>query len=457
MSDNCEYIIRSTIGRKKYIIAKILYSYDKENGSEKVLCKPVKSRWEKINVDLPDFRCMDDIKKFVNSEYAKSIGITLEQCSGKKSMSPEKRMYYLLEYLKKKTDKNHPLNEMKSIKEYFEKFEEDAKLNSYSTIKKTILELADVLNYDKDGVPTGREHIIFEESFNDDEKEDINKKQISRIKNLYYQSDITDYEMDQLIEAIHFSPSIKDSKKLIDKLKQNFASDHYIHRTDIDSYIVGRKDSRHIYENLSIIQEAIIQKCKIKFSDAFYDRNKQLRVNKDYHTVSPYKILSSDGKYYLYCFVDGDACDFFRIEYMGNIEILFDEKINPYGFDPITTLFADWVADDKSYKNVLDFTEADAVGMMDMTCINLTKYLVRVYNNDEMHVGYGFLMDTFGTHWEYIKKDEDGFDLIEINANPYAMVGWALKNADKIEIIEPIMERERIKGFISLLHDIYFT
>lgn len=62
----------------------------------------------------------------------------------------------------------------------------------------------------------------------------------------------------------------------------------------------------------------------------------------------------------------------------------------------------------------------------------------------EQEINYTFLHDWFGDSFRYIRTEEPGDDVVEVQCSPYAMVNFAMQYSDRFEVLEPKEVREGV-------------
>ena len=148
------------------------------------------------------------------------------------------------------------------------------------------------------------------------------------------------------------------------------------------------------------------------------------------YTVSPYKLLSLNGRYYMLCSDDThDGIAAYRLDRITDI-CLLDTKQRP-----IITI--------DGYKNGLDLAAfvnehpnmwGDEVSRCTFIC---HEYLM----ND--------ITDWFGTDTTRIRRKPKGMIEAVVLVSEDAMVRWAVQYAESVEVISPVRVRERIRKILT--------
>lgn len=211
-------------------------------------------------------------------------------------------MFYILEILKKYSDRNHMLKQVDIIRKLHDIYMIDIERK---TIAST-LEILGELGYDIYRGPGG--YCLDEREFDET-------------------------EIKFLIDAIYSSKIIsgeqaKDlSKKIYSTLSKYEQKDYsYIHK----STEITRTTNKEFFYNIDIITEAIKTNKKIKFNYLIYNNKGKLIERRDGYTykVSPYYLVNNFGKYYLICNLNHhEDHTNFRLDYISNIELTDEDRV----------------------------------------------------------------------------------------------------------------------------------
>lgn len=142
----------------------------------------------------------------------------------------------------------------------------------------------------------------------------------------------TDEELMFLIDAVQFSKHIsyryaEDIIKKLIKLSPNSFSDKFKMYKDVSKdYHTLKKD---FFLNLGVINDAIHKRKKISFYANQYNLEKKLcRVGNTPSIVSPYRIVASDGNYYVIYRADSSyRIKSIRIDRISNVEMLDEDYV----------------------------------------------------------------------------------------------------------------------------------
>ena len=308
-------------------------------------------------------------------------------------------LLYVLDILKKFSDKNHYLTQKDIIKKLHDIYLIDIERRTISTNIELLIEYG----YDIIKVPSGGYY--------------LNER------------DFDENEIKYLIDAIYSSKSISGSqakqisKKLYSVLSKYEQKDYsYLYK----STEINRSTNNEIFLNIELINEAIKENKKISFLYLAYDENRQLVEKRDgkRYIASPYFLINNFNKYYLLCRLwNLQNANYFRIEYMKDIQIL-DENIKPY-------------KDIANMGENFDITKHinDHIYMFGGDTINAT---IELLDNDVIT----YVIDWFGNNARLYKDNDKLY--ANIKSNNEAFFYWALQYQEHIKVISPTSMIERI-------------
>ena len=243
-------------------------------------------------------------------------------------------------------------------------------------------------------------------------------------------------EVGFLIDAIFSSRSIdpKQAQELITKLQK------FLNKNDRKSFTyvaksseMTRTNNQLVFYNLENILDAIEKGKKIRFNyNRYYlDSAKNEKMKNRKLIASPYYLVNSQGKYYLVCNIDQfDDIANYRIERMSDIEIL-DADIRP-----IKTI--------KDCESGLDVAEYASENIY-MFSPNSVEAKIRIA--DEYTVNY--VQDWFGEKARIYQDPADGQIYAQISSNEQALIYWCLQYGESIELLAPVITREKIKTIVE--------
>ena len=387
---------------------------------------------------------------------------------------PEKTIRFL-EYLRKRTDKEHPLKSIKDAKEVFSK--DGLHLGSDNTIREFYKNIADAYNLDigQHTLPQSKWRIIYdgyaklygdaddEDSFGEGDFDETGAGR-GQYRNLYYVPELSYEEIDALIEAVQLSPTLnkEETEKLILTLENEFTSKYYQKGARGICKIHGRQscDRELLRENLLTIQQAISDGVQIAYRFNGYTRDKKLAPMGDYKRyASPYYIVANDGRYYLMAANERykhSGPYIIRIDLMTEVEIpKRDEKRNRKGIPAIPKrevagLSPEWEEDFPMRHINMSYGEPISIKMR----IKDEKKKDRRTPQEPV---YTFLHDYFGDTYRYLGVDEKDtdYDIVAVRCTEFGMENFAVQYADKVEILEPLELREKIREKAQRLAEKY--
>ena len=351
----------------------------------------------------------------------------------------------MIEYFKRNTDAEHTINQIEmrkdpGIEEY---------MGNKAAFNKMIKNIAIALNFKDDLLKNDCDQKLLFRDFSKmyDDYEELSDLKTVPIKNIYYNHEFTQDEVREIITALRTSRFIGDdeSEQLIEKIKNELTSKYFEDRS-VKMYIKEHNDSTRLRLNLSIIQNAIVDKKRLEFVMSYYDDKKKLTPTGRKLVISPDFIISDNGKYYVIgCFENENDDDknlaIIRIDLMSNLKIL---KIKSTSLFNIPSLRQ--ISEEKFKTCHLNMSYDEPIFVE----MKITKKIKG--SND---VNYTFIHDSFGDDYTVIKKEEDG-DIVRVRCSKYAIVNWAVQYGDFVEVLNPPEIVERIKNKIEMLKGIYF-
>ena len=393
------------------------------------------------------------------------------------------RGWRILEYLRRNTDAEHPVRNLRALEADCEKSER-AMLAYISrekkdTFKDTVWNVANALNSDVDGsvLPQDQWRVVYGAYLNqygvtDQEADDDpdwpedeeggratgatpRKRRVSPVvEGLYYQHAFSYQEIDEIIESIMSSQSVdtRETNRLVRKIERNLTTKFYPGgpRSICKVWETIPVNWDRLRENLLIIQQAIDKGVKISFRFNGYDRDRNLvpvRPEKD--IVSPYYCVADRGRYYLLACKDGKtAVSIWRIDLMRELERLGPSN-RVLAKEEVEGLPPEW--DEKFPLSHL--------GMSFDRPISIKLRIVNPWRDKDggTWTNYTFLVDWFGDSFEYEQTETEPpyGDIVRVTCSPWGMVNWALQYSDRVEVLEPQSVRERVAEKIKTLNQKY--
>ena len=140
-------------------------------------------------------------------------------------------------------------------------------------------------------------------------------------------------ELRMLIDSVLFSRTLsgKQAKRLIEKLTalgNKYFRAKVKHVCHLPKLI--HSDNKKVLLNLDVLNDAIEQGRKVRFTYNSYGKDFQLHPRrKKPYIVNPYQMVANQGRYYLLCSYDtSNRLSHYRLDYMTKLEML-DAKVKP--------------------------------------------------------------------------------------------------------------------------------
>ena len=400
------------------------------------------------------------------------------------SISKVERVYKIWQFLKKNTDRNHPVTQaaMRKDKEVGEY------IGDKQTFNRLIKDMAYIMNLKGEDYkdPTAWRICFddFEKKYreldygNEDEIDveielgeypENEDEDVMRIRNLYYNHEFSYDEINCLIEGVLACKTISSAEAnyLIEKIEENLTSKYYPRGPKHICKIQEPPllDRELLRNNLLVLQRAIDRGVQVQFFFNGYSKDKKLeQIRREKDTVSPYYIVASEGRYYLLACrepVNDSQPDYkmsiWRIDLMTEIEIPgVNEKLGIHGRPSVPK---------RNVKNLPKQWEEDfQLKHLGMSYDNPEWITLRIKgverwknpNNNE-RADLTFLHDWFGDSFRYIRAESESphYDIVQVECSPYGMVNWALQFSDRVEILEPEYVRNEVVEKVKRLSEKY--
>jgi predicted DNA-binding transcriptional regulator YafY len=323
----------------------------------------------------------------------------------------------ILKVLEKYSDENHPLSQQDII----DKVEQEYGIClERKSVSKHINALIDDFDYDI-------EHISIKD------KSGKNKKIGYALINRMFETS----EIKFLVDAIYSSKMIPGNyaknlaKKLYSTLSDNQQSEcdySYI----ISSNNINRTDNKEIFNNIELIQKAIVDKKKINFKMKGYDENGKSTTRKDgrIYTVSPYYLVNNDSKYYMICnpFTPKYGIKPYRLDNIIDVEIIDEPSYPLNNID--------------GYKNfnISEYLNEN-IYMYGGPTISATLEFKNSYT-------IAYIKEYFGNNARIYKKDDKLYADIK-KCNRTALTFWVLQYSKEVTLISPSDLVNEIKDHLT--------
>ena len=200
----------------------------------------------------------------------------------------KKISFAILEILRRYTDPEHTLNQNEILDLLKQDFDLTADRKSIKRNITTLLEM---------GFP-----IEFKETLRKYPNKKGEMEESYIFSDFYLERDFTDAELRLLIDSLLFSKHIPYSqcRELVEKL-ENLSNKYFKSRVRFISTLPeNMPKNKELFYTIEILDEAIMEGKQVIFSYNEYGTDKKLHF-KEEHTVSPYQMVATNGRYYLIC------------------------------------------------------------------------------------------------------------------------------------------------------------
>ena len=247
-------------------------------------------------------------------------------------------------------------------------------------------------------------------------------------------------ELRMLIDSVLFSRTLsgKQAKRLIEKLTglgNKYFRAKVKHVCHLPKLI--HSDNKQVLLNLDVLNDAIEQERKVRFTYNSYGKDFQLHPRrKDPYIVNPYQMVVNQGRYYLLCSYDiSNRLSHYRLDYMTKLEML-DKKVKP--MDQMEDFVQGYSLPKHMEEHIYMFSGSS----------------VQVKMRVRSSVNRDALIDWFGKRFRIVKEDADGL-IISVVCNEMAMKYWALQYGEHVEVLEPKSLREDICEAVDWMGSVY--
>lgn len=318
-----------------------------------------------------------------------------------KSGNQKLKILYLMEFLLKNTDEEHPAL-MRDIIEYLEQCGVGAERKSvYSDIEGLKIFGLDIIS-------TPKGYFVGERDF-----------ELPEVK--------------MLVDCVSASKFIteKKSEKLIKKI-ESLASRHEGYQLQRQVFIADRVKvaNEEIYRSVDTLHDAINEKKKVVFKYFEYgtDKKKKYRNDGNDYVVSPYSLTVSDENYYLIShYPKHEALTNFRVDRMTDIRVS-DEKC-----EKIESVMGENFSIGEYAKKVFSMYGGENV-RVELLCEN------KMMNP---------IIDKFGEEVFVQKADDEHFTAcVNVNISP-TFFAWVFTFEGKIKITSPEKVKEQFGKMIK--------
>ncbi len=319
---------------------------------------------------------------------------------------------YILQILQKYTDVNHPMTQQQIA----EKLRSDYGMEvNRSTVKRNVADLIDA-GFAIEYREVNRTHT---------DKRTGEKEENTIYTDLYYEHDFTESELHMVIDGLLFSRSVphKQRRELIDKLGR-LSSTHFNQRMNhMHCMSADSPQNSELFTNIEVLDEAITNGKQVEITYGYYGTDMKLHKGKGEdgrekrQVLNPYRMVASDGRYYLICNNDHhDSAANYRIDRMMDIRPL-DTPAKPMRL--VAGLEDGLKLQDYVYQNLNMFSgKAEKVEFL------IQKSSVSV------------VIDFFGTHVKFFDRG-DGTVSCSLMVSREAMKRWAVQFGSTVRVVSP--------------------
>ena len=255
----------------------------------------------------------------------------------------------------------------------------------------------------------------------------------------FYEDDFTDEELMFLMDAVQFSKHVDKAraeeitKKLV-KLSHNQYSGIFEYHTKINEKNVPvRKD---FFTILGDINEAIHRQRMVSFYNNVFDTDKNLHpVGDEPVKVSPYRVVVSDGNYYLLCGEkDSNVIKRYRIDRITGLVILEEKSAHSAARINAALRSNEYIVE-HCYMNVGETVKVR---------LEIDKSVL------------GEVIDTFGTEIKIEPAHHTSNRLIvQVKSSEKDIIDWAMRYGEYAVILDPDYLREEIRERAHLIRYAY--
>ena len=246
-------------------------------------------------------------------------------------------------------------------------------------------------------------------------------------------------ELRMLIDSVLFSRTLsgKQAKRLIEKLTglgNKYFRAKVKHVCHLPKLI--HSDNKQVLLNLDVLNDAIEQEQKVRFTYNSYGKDFQLHPRrKEPYIVNPYQMVANQGRYYLLCSYDAsNQLSHYRLDYMTKLEML-DAKVEP--MDQMEDFVQGYSLPKHMAEHIYMFS-----GPSVQVKMRVSEHMM------------GALIDWFGKEFRIVQEDADKL-IVSVACNKLAMRYWALQYGEYAEILEPESLRDEIREAVNYMASFY--
>lgn len=346
------------------------------------------------------------------------------------------RCFKLLEYLRKNTDHKHAITQ--------KKLREDTEIKDYlgnnETFNRTIRQLANTLNFKGSEVRPEDEWVLVYKAFakyygeNGGFYDDNDSEMSNSVRGIYFNHIFTDDELTAIINALNTSKAVsrEQSDKIICKLKNRLAPDFYKEPKYKLEYL-EYTDSPQLAENICIIQQAISERKQISFVFNYYNKDKRLAATKPGPTrISPYYIVSDNGRFYLIGSHKNNIMYIYRIDLMTSISISTIDNL------PIRS-------EEKHKIRNMPQAMSEEFKARHLNMSYEAPITAEFKNNKKSGNGdsnYTFIHDYFGNNFDVVDLEDN---IVRVRCSKFGIINFAIQFGEYVEVLDEGLRKDIAK------------
>ena len=246
-------------------------------------------------------------------------------------------------------------------------------------------------------------------------------------------------ELRMLIDSVLFSRTLsgEEAERLIKKLTA-FGNKYFHAKVKHVCHLpkLIHSDNTDVLRNLDVLNDAIEQGRKVRFTYNSYGKDFQLHPRrKKPYIVNPYQMVANQGRYYLLCSYDtSNRLSHYRLDYMTKLEML-DAKAEP--MDQMEDFVQGYSLPKHMAEHIYMFS-----GPSVQVKMRVSEHMI------------GALIDWFGKKFRIVQEEADKL-IVSVACNEMAMKYWALQYGQYAEILEPESLRDEIREVVDCMASYY--
>lgn len=246
-------------------------------------------------------------------------------------------------------------------------------------------------------------------------------------------------ELRMLIDSVLFSRTLsgEEAERLIKKLTA-FGNKYFHAKVKHVCHLpkLIHSDNTDVLRNLDVLNDAIEQGKKVRFTYNSYGKDFQLHPRrKEPYIVNPYQMVANQGRYYLLGNYDKyNNISHYRLDCMTNVQML-DDKVKPK--DQVEDFAKGYSLPRHMVEHIYMFS-----GPSVQVKMRVSEHMM------------GALIDWFGKEFRIVQEDADKL-IVSVACNKLAMRYWALQYGEYAEILEPESLRDEIREAVNYMASFY--